>query len=480
MAGSYFNRLISIFTDTFESREGANASEKNRHTQSLSLVNATIASTSRAFKKGVGSQRYNFQSRTANPKFNSDLEKIVKDWSKPKNFEIRGMYHRGNFERALIDQFEVKSGGFIIRHHFDKKFKYGYKPELIPLYNIDTTMNEGNIWVNGFKLDKYGAVTHIAIFTDSSHYTSKPIPMKELSLCINQWADPIQYSGINPVSVTKEPLEYIDNHLAKELKGAGNRAESPFFIRTPFFQTIMESIQKKILYKKRKEDCDYPDILDVKDIKELQQYHDLQRLDRKKDIDNFVYIAKDEEVVESGKGVFSIFADLYSSMSRNIASGLGHTANSIFGTEERSYNSALKGTQNEEETYKSAFEDVVSLAWDDIYDNLIIGARLKGHFSYIKDFWTNIEDYQQFELIRREKGHLDPIKTSKTRTEDLNNGTTTIPRELRKKGIDPDTHILEEIEYMKKRQQMFKEAGIEMPANIESTIDDLDLKDEED
>ena len=475
-------RLLSIFGGgtTFEDREGTLAHSKNRHTHKLAMVNATIASASRAFRKGVGSQRYNFQSRTDNAEFNKELEGIVKGWSKPKNFEIRGIHHRGSFERALIDQFEVKSGGFLIRHHFDKKFKYGYKPELIPLYNIDTGKNISSEWVNGFKVNKSGAITHVAIFTDSTNAISKDISTKELSIAINQWADPIQYSGISPMSIIKESLEYIDNHLAKELKGASNRAESPFFIKTKFFQTIMESIQKSILKEKIDSNCDSPDILNAKDIKKLQAYHDMTRIDKKDKIDDFVYIAADEEVIETGRGVFSIFSELYSSLSRNISSAVGHTASSIFGTEERSYNSALKGTQGEEETYKSSFEDVVALAWDDIYDNLIVGAKIKGYFSNIDDFWNNLEYYQDYELIRREKGHLDPVKTAKTRTEDLNNGTTNVPRELRKKGIDPETHILEQIEYIKKMEELFKEAKLEMPKKIESTLKDIDLINEDD
>ncbi len=452
----------------FEDDAGRDAKNVNDETKLLSWNNPFVAAASRSYRKGVSATSFNIQSRTDDKKFNAEFEKEIKIWSKRYNCELTGRFYRGSLEKTMVDEYAVKSGGFILRHHYSKKWKQGYKVELIPLSLVDTAkIDLQNNVLNGIKVNKFGEIISIFIFTDKNKNTSNEIPYKDLTMVINMWADATQYSGVSPAAPLLESLEYIDSYKASEMEGAKQRADNPIMIQTPYFSDLMKAEAKESK--------------SVLSFDSLHKLFALRRLDNKKEVKGFTYIAENENVLETGKSVDTIYPDMYANETRGASSSIGLTASSTVGEMSSSYNEALRGIQSEEREFKGVFEEIIELGWREVIevrllDGLILSGRIKRD-----DYWDNQDKYRNTVYMRKEIDHIDPVKTAKAITENINNKSTTYVDVLASKGVDYEDHIQREINYELKRKEMYEENKlVYIQTGLESTISDDDLKNEDD
>ena len=453
--------------ERFEESAGQETNDVNNQVKGLSRNNTFIASTSRAYRRGVSATSFNIQSRSEDKTFNNDLEKHIKVWSKKGNCEITGRHYRGSAERTLVDEFAVKSGGFILRHHYNNEWEHGYKFEIIPLNLIDNTKRDvSNGLFNGIKVNKFGEIKSIWIFEDFKKKSSKEVPYEELTLAVNLWADATQYSGVAPVAPVLEALAYVDNYKSSEMKGAKQRADNPIFIKTPYFTELMKADQAENRTK-----------LTFDSIKEL---FSLRRLDNKTNVEGFTYIAETEEIQETGKAVDSIYEPMYKNETRGASSSVGLTSSSTVGESSSSYNEALRGVQSEEREFKGIFEDIIELAWHEVIaERLLMALVLKGLVS-APNFWEDPGYYQHIVFMRKEIDHIDPVKTAKAITENLVNGSTTMIDVLAAKGIDYQEHIKKLVDYELEKKRAFEDAGlVYIQTGLESVITDEDLEDED-
>jgi len=429
---------------------------------------------------------FNIFSRTNNDDFDNSFNKKIQDFSKKglhkgeyrSLCEITDSYTFAEAQRQMVDEYMVKSGGFLIAHHFSDNFKYGYKFEILPLYLIDTgkTVDNENV-KNGLKFNKKKQITGIYILQERGD--SVLVSYKRLTLVINKWADIQQRHGVSPFKRVIEALEYIDNYKAKEMDGAGRRAETPMIIKTPRFNEIFNAVKAKILKvaggKVAEEDL-------------IKQYFDLRRLDKNNPTGKFDYIADDEEVVETGKGVFTIYKDMWNNEMQSASSAIGLSSYSTAGIMPSSYNQALRAAQDEEEEFKIAAQEIEVVLREIVEYRLLFGCIMKDLLPISKtEFFANPDKYMQVEFIRREKGHIDPIKTEKAITESVTvNKTKSMQRALKEKGIDPQRHLeeldkweMEMLEMKKKYKKLYEDAGlIYDDKQHESVITDEDLIDE--
>ena len=444
-------RTITAFgsiNPRFEHGAAREAGMVNNETKGLSWNNPFVAAASRSYRKGVSATAFNIQSRTNNKEFNQAFEKEIRLWSRRYNCELTGRYYLGSAERTMVDEYAVKSGGFIVRHHYNKKWKQGYKFEIIPLALIDTneTHIEKNI-INGLKFNKFGEITSIFIYTDVLKSTSTEIPYKDLTLVVNMWADITQYTGVSPAAPLLEALEYIDSYKASEMEGAKQKADNPLLIKTPYFTDLMKAEAKES-----------KSVLSFDSISEL---FSARRLDKKNEVKGFTYIADNEDAIEVGGGGDTIYNDMYANETRGASASIGLTASSTVGEMSSSYNEALRGVQSEEKEFKGVFDDIIELCLREMIEvkllnGLILSGRIKAD-----GYWGDEYQYREIVFMRKEVDHIDPSKTSKATTENLNNGSTTLIDVLASKGTDYEDHIQKEIDYELKRKEMFKSNGLE-------------------
>ena len=310
-SNNFYTDLKSLvsFNTTSSHTEESKANDfatVNGIVSALSTNNDTISAIKRTIEKHVIRTKLNIQSNTKDFKFNEEFEDNLRIWSKKGNCELTGRFYRGSAERALVAETEVLSGGFIIRHHYDKRFIMGYKFEIIPLHAIDRTQNnfaEGLF--NGIQTNKNGEMTHIHIYTDINKTDSKPIKYKELTLCVKIWIDVSQYSGISPVAPILASLDLLQEYTMEEMKGAKRRATNNFIIRTHFYSEM-----KRVAEKNRQ--------LTSADIANLYEKFKLEE-----DVSGAKYIPIEDEVTELGKSTQSVYDPLSQHTKRSLSAGVG-------------------------------------------------------------------------------------------------------------------------------------------------------------
>ena len=461
----------------------------NNYVKGMSRNNSFFTATSRAYRKGVVGTGFNIQSRTGELDFDRAFEKHIRKWSRKQggavkgrsNCDIHGKLFFEKAQRVMADEYAVKSGGFIIRHHFSKNFSFGYKFEIIPLQLIDVTKHSTtNRQYNGIEIDKNGEMSAIWIYTDPTKSVSTRVPYSQLTLAVNMWVDPTQYSGVSPLAGVLEALEYIDTYKISEQKGAKKIADNPIFIRSPYMKDILKA--ESLEYATSIGSSDTRPTFDI-----LKDFFSLVRLDDKVVDGSFTYVSDDEELWEAGKNRESIYNDMYGNETKTASAGIGLTASSTVGAMSSSYNEALRGVQSEEEEFKIVAQELVEDVLREMVEvRLLNGLVIKGMLTP-PNYWENPDKFRETVFMRREKGHIDPVKTAKAKTEDIQvNGTLSMISALAKDGTDYETHLDEQekwdlavLEKKKNLKKQYEDAGIIYPNAIPSTITDDDVKDDE-
>ncbi len=477
---SIFSSLAYIFGYSYEDSKAHNNQDTNYKVSNLTDRNTFYGASSLSYRRGVVGLGFTVRSRTDIADFDIKFNKIIKDWSRKSgvkgnrsNCELTGRYFFQEAQRQMVDEYSVKRGGFLVAHHYSKAFKYGYKFELISLDRIDYTQHnpESNIY-NGIKHNQNGEINSIFILNKNG--ISREINYDKLTLVVNKYADIHQYTAVTPLKRVIEALEYIDNYKAKEMEGAGKRAETPLIVKTPrfkeMFDAFLQSNRTKIIDK----------------YEAIKDFFELRRLDKKKKVNKFEYINADEELIETGKGVFTIYNDMWQNEIKGASAAIGLSAYSTAGIMPSSYNQALRAAQDEEQIFAMYAQEIVEGCLREMIEYHLLNACVL--YGYLKIDVKNIDKYRKVEFIRAEKGHIDPVKTAKAYTEDIYVNKTKTPQQaLSEKGIDPDEYLkeveeweLKQLEMKKRLKEKYEKAGLEYKENNQkSIITDDDLKDYE-
>jgi len=464
--------LLNFNTNTqhAEERKTYDADKINGVVSTLNANNDTVSAIRKAFGKHVIRTKLNIQSYTKKKKFNIQFEKNLKTWSKKGNCEITGRFYRGSAERWLVEDTEVLSGGFILRHHYDKSYVMGYKFEIIPLSAIDRTKIDFiNLLFNGIQTNKNGEITHIHIYKDHTRMDSKPIPYKELTLNVKIWLDATQYTGVSPIAPMLASLDLLQEYTMEEMKGAKKRASNNLIIRTHFYNEM-----KRVAQANSKGTLSAEALANI--------YEQFKLDSNGNDIIGAKYIPTEDEVVELGKSTQSVYDVLNTNTTREMSAGAGLSSMTTVGEMASSYNATLYFSQQEEGTYEIALEDFVENAWREVIEvKLLTGMVLVGKIK-AKDYWLNPDKYRAIEFIRASSDHIDPSKVQKARSEGIANKTKNIIDVLASDGVDYQDHIAKEVEYELTRKEAFEKAGLEyVQTNIElSVVSGNEPKGEED
>ena len=472
-------RYFYNFFTPYEDDRAKKSRLTNDEVIKLSEQNTFYGASCKGYYRGVFRLGLNIVARSQDEEFNAKFNKIIKDWSRKNyefgnssNCELSGRYFFQEAQRQMAVEYAVKSGGFLIGHHYNKDFKYGYKFELISLYKIDTEKNDDKqIIKNGIKFFKTGEIYGIYILQDDGK--SKFVKYDRLTLVVNKWNDIHQVSGMSPMRRVIEALEYVDNYKAKEMEGAGKRAETPIIIKTPYFKEIFTAIKNKLSMSKTP----------IDEVELIKGSLDARRLDKNSPKgQNWAYIDKDEEVVETGRGIDSIYKDMVEYETNSASAAIGLDSATTVGRMHSSYNSALKANMTEDEEMSLIAQEIITGCINEIIEYHL----LQGCILVEKLKRDEIPDDLNIKYMREDRKHIDPTKVSKSLTEDIHkNGTKSLLQALDEKGVDYQEHFNEirraeeEILAIKiEMKQKYDEAGIKYPDEIESSITEGDLTDE--
>ena len=501
------NTLLHDISTPFEEDLGTEADSQNQYAKGMGRNNSFYMAVKRNYRKGVIGLGFNIQSKTnikykakgkkKKVKFDKEFEKIIRQWSKKGNCELTGRYFFSEAQRMMVDEY-VTVGGFIIAHHSSREFEFGYKFEILPLSRIDTSKHEvlNGRTFNGIVTNAKGEITNIWLFKDSSNTQSTKVPYSKLTLTVNKLFDPLQYSGISPLVAIFEAMEYIDEYKGTQMEGASKRARAPMIIHTPMFTQMMEASLREEANRIKEETGKFEPIAPT--YNHLNKIWQTLRLDGTKEFKDFVYVAKDESVTETGKSVDNIYEPMFKNEARSASAGVGLSASSTVGELASSYNAALKAGADEADEYQIVAQEISDGVLREMLEVYLLNAIVDKWLISPPDYWVAPSKYRNLLFLREIRRHIDPVKTAKALTEDIYvNKTLTMQKALGQKGVDYEEYLDEQDEWdkklhkqqikaekrrlkdYKKLQKKYKKLGIDyatpIQQKVESSITEPDI-----
>ncbi len=417
--------------------------------------NDLVSSVRKAFENGTIGTEIPIQMRTKDSQFNNDFEKWLKIWSLKGNCEVSGRFYRGLAERSLIG-YALVQGGFIIRHHYNEKWLIPYKFEIIPLHMIDRretiTLNG---YINGIKINSYGEIQSILIYTDNNKEISEPVSYKDLTLYLNPFLDPTQYTGLSELAPILATLDMLEQYSQAELSSAKERADTPLIIKTHLYAELLEILKQKAKQNGKN--------LTNKELSELYKKFKINGT-----IKGANYIPSDDEVVQMSKAKDTVFQALDNTSKRTISSGVGLSSQSTFREMPSSYNAALLNNQKDDREYAIALKNFTELVWREVIakrllESLILSGKVKAN-----DYWELPYFYHiSLEFQRASTAHIDPAKNETANAKALENGVKNKVDIISQQGGDYEENIRKEIQYeiskKKIQEEMYKQNGLKVP-----------------
>jgi capsid protein len=455
--GRYFHeesellKYINKTNNDFELSKATSAEKANREAIAMNANSDIISAVRLSFERGVIGKGISIQSRTGNKEFDKEFEKQIRIWSKRGNCEITGRFHRGLSERSLVGYAKVQ-GGFILKHHMNKKWNIPYKFEILPLSMIDRTQD--NIYdniINGIKINNDGEIKGIYLYEDQERNISRLVNYKDLTLYVIPFLDPTQYSGVTPIAPVLATLDLLSEYSKSELDSAKDKAKGSIVVKSSLFEQIMKIKQEKA---KRTGNGK----LSEAEVFDLYKHFQING-----GLSGANYIPNEDDVINIHKGAETIYEQLDLSTKRTVSAGLGLSTQTTIREMPSSYNSALLNSQQDDLQFEIEFDNFVELAWRDVVENRLLTALILSNKLSAPNFWTNPEEYKMVEFMRKTVSHIDPTKAEAGISEGLTNGTLNKIDELSKKGVDFETNIDKEIQYELLRKQKYEEAGLDYP-----------------
>jgi len=396
----------------------------NENAISLHKNNDIAASITKSFRREVIGDEINLQFRSSDEAFNREAEALFAEFSEVENFEISGRYYRGLMERAMIKA-EILEGGFIIRHHYNDAWKFGYKIEIIPLNMIDANHHDPeNNNINGFELDKYNNKKAVWIYTNYLKEKSVRVLAKHLTFHIIPEFELNQISGVSLLSPAIRGIDMLSDYEASELISSKVRSDNKIVVKTNSFAEL------KTALKRTKGDLTPSMVTDLYDTYKIKESQGIS------------YIPKEDDVQNLSTLDVSIFDPLEVHKKKTISSSIGLSSQTTVRDLPSSYNASLLALQMDDKEFSLKLKDLVELTLKEIYGKRFIDAIIiKGLIKTPKDYWKNPREWRKLQYMRKSSKNLDPVKDSKANSEDINNGLGSPIQKLGEMGIDWQTHI---------------------------------------
>ena len=229
----------------------ANIGKETRKQIAYHFLNGTdIPALIKTAQTGIIGAGITIQSRTENQDIDNSFEKIIREHSKKKNFEVTGRYSlNGALEIAISEKF--RKGGVLVRHRYNTAWKIPYKIELIGIDRIDVgKFNQQERIINGLRKNKDGEIVGYFIFTDSTNSSSIEISAKDISSYMDYWMDISQYTAVARLSQLLPELDDLIQYQKNELLAATDRSQGSVFWHTKMYDTVIDAMNE--LYKSLK------------------------------------------------------------------------------------------------------------------------------------------------------------------------------------------------------------------------------------
>lgn len=449
--------------ENYKARDGL---EANKDVQAFRTNNDLVASYGKAIESGVVGTGFTLQYKSPDRELNKKVEAFLSYWSEDENCEVTGRFFRQDLERFMAVEASIV-GGFIIRHHWDKKLNTLYSPEILSTTNIDRTKNDfAKGLFFGVQVDKLGRISGIHIYDNATRMNSTFNSMKNLTLFVDVWSDPHQYTNVSPVAPILNTLDKLASYTDSEVTGAEKRANKSIIVATPMYNILVEAQMQAI--KNAETEAD----------KELAQEEYMKLISEFSGIgihDGATPIAPsaDTQVWDLKQSGDTIYADISLNSKQILSKALGLSASTVAGIPESSYNQALKTSQQDEGRYAIIAQKIVEKVCKKMYRNAIEAGYLLGFYD-LSDYYTNKMLYNSYLKIgRRQLGHIDPLKQNSSDVVAVKAGFSSHTEIASTRGKDIEEVIDDQVNFELMKKQKFEEAGLKY---IQTDMEKLELE----
>ncbi len=441
-----------------ERYKNRDALEANKDAQALRTNNDLVASYDKALQSGVVGTGFTLQYKTKDTELNKDVENWLNYWSEYQNCEITGRFFRQDLERFMVSEAAIK-GGFIIRHHWDKRLKTLYNQEILSTDTIDRTKcNFQKGLYFGVQTNSLGKISGIYLYKNQERNESKLVSMKNLTLFIDVWTDPHQYTNVTPLAPILNTLDKLATYTNAEVKGAKGRAEKSIIVASSSYE-IMLKAQEEFMGQVLKETHDkHPTYLQAQ-----EEYSDL--------ISQFsvtglhtgatpIMPGENTAVWDLKQSGDTIYADISLNSKQILSRALGLAPSTVAGLPESSYNVALKNAQSDEREYAITGQKIIEIVLKTSYRNAIEAGYLLGFYN-IADYYTDRIRYDMaLKITRKQIGHIDPLKQNIGDATAVEAGFNSNTAVVAARGGDIEEVIDDQVNYELARKKKFEEAGL--------------------
>lgn len=451
-----------------KARDGIKATED---AQALRLNNDIVGSYVKALKSGVIGEGTSLQFKSPDIELNQKVERWLSYWSEVGNCSIREILFRQEAERNMIAEAAIR-GGFIIRHHWDKTFKTLYKFEILSCDNIDRTKNDFTKGLYfGTQTTIKGKIEGLWLYKDNKRIDSEYVRLYKgetpnLTLYLDIWTDPQQYTNISPLAIILNTLDKLASYDNSEVKGAEERAKKSIIIASQTYDIMVKAQEE--LVNQAKAPVDKEEAMKV--LGEMLKEFTPTGLH-----EGAIGVMPGSEVWDLKTTGDTIYADINQNSKQILSKALGLSPSTVAGIPESSYNVALKNAQADEREYAIQAQMLMEKVLKIIYRNAIEAGYLLNKYE-MKNFYLmqDEEKYGNYLKITRKKiGHIDPLKQSLGDEARIMAGFESHSQVIADAGRDAEEVILDEVSYELMRKKAYEDAGL---IYIQTGTDKIELE----
>lgn len=437
----------------------SNIAKQSRKQLNFHNTNGTdVPSMLNAIEAGVIGSGINIQSRLSDPILNEQFEKLLKEHSRKGAFHTREMFSRNEAFRQII-RFKHLSGGVIIRHHYSNSWAIPYKLDILGVDMIDTSKTDRKNLKNGIQRNKYGAITHLWLYTDEGKRTSLPYSMKNMTYHMTSWMSLDQYTAVSRLVTILPTLDGMLQYASAEVKAAIERAKAGVYWSTELYGVILDAINAE--YRDARADL----ATKVEEARKL-----LEGLAKRGvSAHGATPIPKDDTIHKVDSKTDSVYDVLTNHSQKAMASSVGGSSVSVYKDIEKGNYSSIKAAISfDEEFYKIEFNRLEEDVIDEYLRRLFaIGVQIGRIKLTTRRYFSDPEQYHSWDILRQSKRIIDEAKYATAVDTQLRSGTTTLEYVYGENGKDYVTEmrkqIARDIEVETMRREMYKEAGLEPP-----------------
>lgn len=406
------------------------------------ILNSIIS----AFIRNVVGSGFSLQAKTGNEKINTEIEKLFKEWSKPKNCDVSAQQSFTQILRMAVRRKKI-DGGILFKKCYTAGGLVPFKLQALEVDELAYTWGQPrdpqNKVAGGIEYDQFNKpvgywLTHYSVdgleLSEPEYYNAKDI------IFIYSKNRPSQVREISDLAPTltrvRDTNEFITAVAIKERIAACLSVFIKKAIPLTSYGRSGVNNGNTVDYSQRR--------LAPGMITEMNAGDDIQVVDPKSSsADATSFLKLQQRLIGAGQGLS------YEATARDMS--------------ECTYSSARQANIEDELTYLEDKEVLIRFM-DEVLEAFIVSAIMAKKL-IIPDFWDNKEQYFNHIWVSSPKKWIDPQKEANAQSTALTNGLKTFAQIAAEGGRD----WREQIDEMSEIIKYAKAKGVNLPGyNIQS------------